>query len=544
MLTRSLKLIHRFWLGLLTLVFMLTLLGWTVPPQPREKVVFWVPAVQVRQIVEETVYSRDHRYVAARYSLDYQSGAGNRSAFAVYDTITTEELFRISGVVRQISFGPSGTLLFRHQPNESSGTTMPVDEYLLRWDPARRSKHVVSEYHVPASLSSEVELRSSSLNKNDFSSTNWSLLSPDARTWIVPCHDEKTHWYELIEVASGKSRGRLALPEMLNGVSTVRVNEMRFSNDGEVLVVQTRTWSKNNNEQYRLHWLQSGTGKELGSMPIPTDIAMISYADSELVVAAEGWSSRQINNKHVVYVIKRRAQELNRIVLDEIQPELQERPKEMPPEYVNPNAQLECHVDPVSQTLITCWHYCFSEKVTWANRHSVGTNYLSDVHYSVRHLSTGEMLHSDCLKFPFKGNSLDALFGWGQVMVCLPGPILFVSHSRIGSDNQFQQWIEWLQQKLNIEQDIFKQRHVVVDGRSGKTLSSLNSPGNVHHVKLSQDQRTLTLITGSQEHFYYDYPLRQPWLLIWTWALGVAGGITLLVEARRWWRHHRQKLHG
>jgi len=323
----------------------------------------------------------------------------------------------------------------------------------------------------------------------------------------------------------------------VNGRSTAHIDGMRFTNDSEVIVVKTSWWSENK-YHHRLHWLQTSTGQELGSMPIPTDITGISYADNEVVVVEAYQPSYERTKENDVYVIRWREQALRRIELDEIQPGQQKRPDSVDPKYDMPGVQVEHYVEPLSQALVTSWNYYFAEPMKMPGSFSLPI-YLTDLHYTVRDLNTGKVVHSDCLKFPSTGGPLRVLMRGSSLRAVLPDLLLFVTRDNDMPENRFQEWIEWLQRKLNIEREVFRETHYVVDGKSGKTLWEMRGPSNVHHVKLSQDQATLTLINGSQEHYLYDFPLHQPWLLIWTWALGVAGLLTLLIEVRRWWRRRK-----
>jgi hypothetical protein len=525
---RWFKLIWYFWPGLVSLMISVAALAWFAVPQPRDKAVLKPPPDLPHVSREQTIRTKDNRYVASFFS-----GAvvptGVSQILTLFDSTTDEQLFRIDGSIGQISFDPLQSLIFVFRPDQNH-------EQLIRFDPQTKMRQVLWEYHLPATKFAQLQLIATISCKQNRCLTqwNWSLLSPDGSTWIIPRFDERMFWYERIDVSSGKVPARLSLPDMPIGTAKTKVTAMGFIGAGDLLWVKTRS-SSDNNDQYRLHWLETRSGQELSSTAIPFDFDAMCYADNDLFVARSYQPTPNGEKKEEVCVVRRTTNQVLSFQLDEIDSELHKLPQKTWPQYSVPREYLSLHVDPVSQTLTAGWTYHQSEP-----SRSPSTFSMSDIipkfYFSVRDLRSGELLRCDDLYYasgaitvePFQQTSLQSVF---------PGPTLFVSQSNWFPEDRLETWIEEVRQWLGLKSEPFKHTHWIIDGKTGKVLWKLRFPIQVWNAAISQDQSKLILSSyGEEESLIYDFPLHKPWLLILSWSFGIAGGMTLLVEARHWWK--------
>jgi hypothetical protein len=126
-------------------------------------------------------------------------------------------------------------------------------------------------------------------------------------------------------------------------------------------------------------------------------------------------------------------------------------------------------------------------------------------------------------------------------VTALPGPFLLFEQVNDKKQSIIEEWLNKLRTWLDIHHKGSVKLHLV-DGNSAKLLQQVHIPEGQIAAFLSVDGKMLTVVSGNDTRIEvrkYDFPLHQPWLLIWSWALGVAVAITLLVEARKWWRRRK-----
>lgn len=529
------KVIWRFWPGLFGLAVTFFVLTLILQPRPRAIELMPIVPGYSQSTRELKLLSPDKHYLATVYG---EAGSGH--TLSLYDLIHAEELFHTSGVFVRVEFMDSETLLFQTR-SSTDQEPIPVKEQLVRWNAKSKTQQVVRDYHLPEEKFFELNLGYSFLHEQTrFQWKHWSLLSPDAGIWIVPCFDERTVWYERIDVASGKSLGRLELPELSKKASPTFVRGMRFTDDSQVLIVRTQKGFEQGYD-HRLHRLEARTGKEISSMSIPNDLGMVYFASKDYLVTAVEQPNDKTDHREELFLIRSQDKQVQRLGFDEIQPEKQGRPDYIYKGCVKPEAYIQHFIDPASETLVTSWQYCFSSN----DQHMLNrvTSYLPELHYSVRDLKTGRVLHTDCQRFTLtrrdRGNLVAGItLGSGiNVSSVLPGPLLLVERSTEQPENLFIEWLEWLKQKLNLSQDKINSTHYFIDCKTGRILQTIRFPISFGTVALSPNHSTLTLSNFYEAHTYiYDYPFHSPWLLICYWSFGLGAAITLLVETRRWWK--------
>ncbi|MFT3882924.1 MAG: hypothetical protein QM703_25120 [Gemmatales bacterium] len=532
------KILQRFWPAWVALALVTFVLASIMEPSPRMKEDMFYPLGKKDFSPGFTLRSNDGRYLAVIGSSRY-----SWKKMYLIDTVARQELFNIAGDFGDVIFDSTNRLLFtRHF--ESQIDTVPLEEELMRWDPVAKTQEVLHSFRLPSRKSLEIELHDEPLRypprEKAWNSGHWSVLSPDVRFWVIPRCDERYHWYELIDLTTGRNIGRLQLPDMLNDEGVVKVIGMHFIEDASLLVV--KTWHRvENQEHYQLHWLEADTGKVLGTMPLPTNISEWLFADGKMLVAKAIEEKSGPTYRQKIYVITWRDSALKQLELDEIRPDLQERQGYVPAEYVTPDASIQCNVDPVSHSLIVSWNYGFSVIRRRGSMYSLdrGDFHLPDIHYGVRDLNTGEVVRRGLVPFPKNSDKT----GWKRDFVylktVLPGPVLVCYRAKQNPEGTLEQWLDWLQQKFDLERTTINETLHFVDGMTGQVQTTIRQIAGVNDITLSPDQKAISITTSNHYRYLYDYPLHKPWLLIVAWAFGVAACITLLTESFRWWRRRK-----
>jgi len=458
---------------------------------------------------------------------------------SVYDLISGQHLFKDPLYLNQFVFDSQGALLYLGGENGGFAETH-THEKLMRWNPITQQTNMIAEQSVKGSA---LEFRLYDLVQDTNKLDCQSVLSIDGRWWIVPRMDDTSVWYERLDTRTGISAGKLQLPAMKESPSSQQVISMCLTKEADVLLVET-----NLNNKTELNWIDLSTDQLLHSAIVPGGIDHICVAQKDLTVVMTQTASPE--EKPMLMAFHGAKRELRLIPLNEI-----EKHQAKPPQYSKrkmPTPEVALYspmVDVQSMTAVIGWRYCshLTERAI-GNGPPDFTEWSPEYYYSVRDLKTGSLLHTGCLNllsgknpFDIKNNTLDA-------RMALPGPILVLSQYIVESEPEgfLAKWFNKMRNWLNLSPGYLHKLHFI-DARSGTVTNTLQNQYTGGRLSLSPDEKTLTISCywdGEEAQLEYDYPLHQPWLLIWSWALGVACGITVLVEVRRWWRQHRQKLHG
>jgi len=490
-------------------------------PQPRVNTKSSFPNI-TNTARERATLSEDGHYLV---TLLFNNPGNN--TLILYDVEARQELFRVSGDILEYTLDADGSLIYVVAPDPMQDVP-PLRGQLFRWDAKSRETHLSREYKVPEAgeifkLDYSFHIRPNS------TFDRWSRLSPNGRTWIILCSNEENAWYELIDVRSGERRARLSLPLMPINSFTSKACGMCFIEGGEVVLVQTEVVNVKSHS-YQLLWIDIKTGHELHSTPLPAKVDEIIYATNELVVGKA--DKPEGEGQEEVFVFSGPTRSLRKIVLTEIKPELQQRPAEYKTKEISPRASVDLYVDKVSQTLIAGWSYYF----VWPPRQFCIS--VPDFHYCVYDLTTGNMLQCNRIDLQQSQKQLEgSIRGDASFYGVLPGPIIVLSKGRSPPEGIAQEWLDQVQRFLNLsQQGLTLYFH---EAANGKTLCALHISGSNWKPSISADNKSMTLIGWNGETITYDYPLHKPWLLIWSWALGVAATITVLVEASRWVRRRK-----
>jgi hypothetical protein len=501
---RSLLLHHlrRCWPGLVAGLLTVFVLASLLQPRPRDVVMLPGLPAPFTNARQWTIRSSDNRYVAAVF--EPRIGSGN-AVLLVYDTALGQELYREDGVFPAMYSESPASLLYQRW----SSTRYPLHEQLVRVDLTTRTKQVVKEYEQSRPIASQRAFSYYPKPRESSWLDPWreafSLLSPDGRFWIMPRWEGTEYCFERIEVVTGKSLGRLALPTL--GVEeTARVQWMGFTADSTHLVVRSKTMLVST--PYCFQWFEVATGKHIGTVVTDEAMSEVYFVSKDLVIGKQ--KERWTPDDTVLLLASR----------------------------------VENQVDASNNTLVVCWHYYFADS-NWRDRQSH-----HETHFSVRDIASRRVIQQHTLTTPLRAaNGLPTGFAvlglQTSFMKVLPGDVLLLQQSPFIPEDKIMQWFSWLQWKLNSDQPSPKTTFVVVDGMRGKTLATLRLPDNIRHTTLSPDQRTLTFSTHDYGmNYVFDYPFRPPWFVIGCWVAGLAGLVTVFSELIRWRLQRRMKTHG
>ncbi len=508
------------------------LLAWSLQPRPRTFHSVQLPYDQSLFLELGYIYSPDHRSLAVSFhgGMDHDS-----NILIVYDLTSAQHLFKEDAFLHQFVFDDHGTLLYLGGTVGKFAST-PTHEKLMRWNPTTQQKDMIAELdasgpHYDFRVYDKV---------NETSHINClSALSPDGHWWIVPRMKDNILWYERLDAHTGISAGKLNLSTMNHSPNFQQIISMCFTNEKNILLVESGVRPEANN-QSELHWIDLSTGQTLQSVAVPNRVADFCVAQKDITVVQTHTTAPE--EKPMLMAFHGPKRELQLIAQNEI-----DRRQANPPQYGKrkmpvPEAVMDTPmVDVKTLTAVIGWRYYSSlTERNLGNGPPDFTEWSPEYYYSVRDLKTGELLHTECLHLLSGKNDFDIKNNTLEAIKVLPGPVLVLSQSIVENDpvSFFEKSLSKLRSWLNLSSERYSNKIFFIDAKSGKVLNTLQNAQIGGSLTLSPDERTLSSSyydwRGEEARIEYDYPLHNPWLLIWSWALVVAATITVLVEARRW----------
>jgi len=506
------KVLWRFWPGLLCLAVVFILLAWGLEPRPRKIAVLPFTSLLSKY---DHAFSPDGKFLATRSTGIISGHGGYYSAITLHDLITQSEVFTENNYIDDFRFDADGNLVYLiTQPHfhDKRGR----QKQLALWHPGEPKGIVVWEHDDIGSREDEriVKQRGSIVH-------TYFRLSPDARTLLFATFD-KTHVRgEFIDSVTGKARHTFTLlSQNRDGVMLHEVHTV-FTSDSKTVIVQTNEIEVHSNvQECYWHWVDVMTGKVLQTMKLPET----PISQGFLLATATTPIAQATNSAGEMYFIFVKNKQVQSVKLDEMRlPQVTEKHQ---PKTIT---QLKESIGSSENELIA---------YQWWNLRDVSKD-LSEMlrGWAVRDVSSGKLLqtyneadqdHSQ------KGNDADQ---W-HLVTLLQGRYLILERFIQDDQGVINRWLKQARSWLGLREEE-NQALRLMDVGTGANLQQIHIPLSGTSVLLAPDGNSITVLLGNENSIEvrtYDFPLHQPWLLIWTWALGVAAAITLLVEARRWWR--------
>ncbi len=362
------------------------------------------------------------------------------------------------------------------------------------------------------------------------------ILSSDARKWLIPVTDGTSIRYELVDTQTGISV-QLDIPPIEIKNPSIGNVVAAFSVDGKELVVDCAFAVKKDQDHQAsrlIRWFDVQTGKMLQSKTL-------DYDGPLLLIQKDRIAGVNRMSTELILKLQTDASGLQSISMSETEANPVKRHWPNPTDAIwvaLPNC--ECKLDGSKRFLIYCWeHDLFPTEP--------GSGFpptLPGYYYGVRELSSGKLIHSERLPDRPRQPNDWKREGW-SLLAILSDAVLMLEQSNQEPPPWRLKWEEWRQMYIPWcpSLPIGSLRLLFIEATTGKRFSELLLPYTQVEHCFNKQQQLLYLIGHTNEDLVlqvYHYPLHKPWLLIWSWALGVAVSITILVEALRWFRRRRK----
>ena len=505
---RWFKVLWRFWPGLLCLVVTLLLLAWGLEPRPRSIASFPFDGSDCEL---DHIISPDGKYLATLATGMATGHGAYLSCFALHEISSQRELFCQHEYINEFRFDADGTLAYlvakRHR---GAGKKELLQLHRSRSD--MQLGHMVWEHE---SIDPKVNYRAiDPLSQVAFIDCQ---LSPDTRTLLFATYERTSIRGEIINGLTGVGRTSFAIP-----VSSLRdcpLDEVRiiFTHDSKSIVVQTCE-IKGAVKHFSWHWIDSQTGKELQRVLIPSELII----EKNLFATATTPVAKATNRQGENMLVSVNNREVQAIQLDEVKQPSSERGQD----------KIEPHV--FAYTLLP-EHNLIAYQ--WAHYRVINESrgeFLPNDYWSIRELNNGSLVQTS--RINFIDRSVPEQKGeYCNLVTILPGPHLLFMHRFQKNTGVIQEWLNKARAWFGKEEQQFGLLHLI-NGTNGELVNSIHIPQEQTSAVLSPDGKSLMVFSGYDTRIElrtYDCPLHQPWLLIWSWALGIALAVTLLAEARR-----------
>ncbi len=496
------KILWRFWPGLLSLAVTFLLLAWGLEPRPRTIASF--PFDGPISLLNHAL-SPDGNYLATHATGIISGGGGVYSALALHEISSQREIFSKHDYITEFRFDDDGSLAYLvYQRNHGEGKNDKLQ--LHRWRPDTLQSQMLWEHEV---VDPETTQRTFAYLSNNTASNDY-RLSPDSRTLLFATYQKGKLHGELLDGLTGNVRNDFSLTKSASGQILLPEVQVVFTFDSKKVVLQTSEINETGMGHF-WHWVDVQSGQVLQTVKIPSELIIVEM----LLATATSPVAKATNrpgSKFLVSAINKEIQAIQLVETKQSEMKGTEQSKITAEIHINYRAFPEHHV-----VYYEWFHFGGSR---WAIRDVEHSNVIRSESVSLEYSSDNQAT------VPF------------SFLTALSSQYFLFQDTSLLKPEVLQQWLSKLRTWLGMKQGEFASLHLL-DGTSGKFLRPFHVPQGQITAFLSQDAKILTVVSGYDKRIElrtYDFPLHRPWLLIWTWALGVAGAITLLVEARRWWR--------
>lgn len=332
------------------------------------------------------------------------------------------------------------------------------------------------------------------------------VLSPGARTWIAPRVDGDVIHIDLLDARTGQPRTRLDMPPIVIRDPGMLNVDVAFSACSKHLLAVTPYWGS---EYSRVNLFDVSTGKALGPVWKLDGLKYdnVISVKPDRVLAIDTWNP-------MVHLLKITPTGFVRSVMRETVP-----------------AMLEMVHDSITYRTLSPTVYCSGPEddlCTYCWEHGMSVqgppSYLPGMHYAVRSISTGELVHAATLSAPAQKRHPFAREGW-HIRAFLPSQGILFQEPHQEPTGWIMKLEDWRQKYAPWWPPMRRSAKLqVIDAKTSKVLSRLSVPFNITSAIYSPPQQALYLLFQGQEDLLihrYAYPLHLPWLMILGWCLGL-----------------------
>jgi hypothetical protein len=271
-----------------------------------------------------------------------------------------------------------------------------------------------------------------------------------------------------------------------------------------------------------------------------TPLTHLWYFSADRVLGGRAtWPSDSTPSRSAITFVNKAENKAEEMELDEIRGSEASWQIKDDKAHLSSSSGVNYGIDPGSGSLIAFCQYLMEPDVSSMNAPSdlSASRYAATQKVSVRNLQDGKLRNSFTLVRADQDN--DGYCGVADdFLAVLPGPrVLLKRHVSLSSD-KLAEWIdqirEWLGRPPSNNSHL-----VLVNGMTGDYDANFAIEPDVEQVLFSPAKSELLLVNQDGNGVLiraFEYPLHKPWLLIVGWSVGMALVMTILVEARRWWK--------
>lgn len=552
------KILKRHWFPLGAFVLAFVFLAWLLQPRPRETYSFDLPEeyrLWNHFDPPSKIFSPSGRYVCCETS--DEDGTSTIHLFDIhnktwlfndrcdYDKINSEPTFTANDELIYSAF---------HKPDKIK---------LACWKPGDAKPRIVHEYVYPIVLRYEGGPAGQATNdvplpqplddapfyglcsfhsRDLFDRT----LSPDGLTWLVIVKEGRLIYLDFIDSRTGKRNARVELPAIDLEKKAVVGIDVAFDPRSQYLLLRLRPElsekekdaSNNWEVPTTLYWFDVASGKKSQSKTIRTELlpnGKLLSMDLKKVIFlsySENLPVLQILNLEEGY--KQIAMtDTFRDVLEETWPSGSidsGRSLLRTSTFIHDSTDMES-----SLLMYTSSHFLSAKHGTIR-----GSPQLPGCSMGCRDLRTGRLLFTKAIELNRIYDDPNRRIGNGDVTaLALPGPVFVLKYNNHEPEwiNKPETWrykiAEWIPALKHQRSTTFR----ICDPYSGKEQGELIVPQTNILTQVSTDLRSFSMLgsTGDDQYqcLVYDYPFHKPWLLIFSWAFGVAFTFFILQAWRR-----------
>ncbi len=323
------------------------------------------------------------------------------------------------------------------------------------------------------------------------------LLSPDGQIILKPIIHQNQVILTIINTSDASLRVSLELPSLDLKQPFTPYFEAAFSSDGHTLLIQ-HSESTATTIQYRLRWLDTKTGRQLGTILLPPSCRMVEPC----VVGPDRTCGRIISSNPYTASYSSKGEEERRLTLDDI-PDPSERNRRY-------------YLDPDSKIMAYLWENVETEKTQ----------------LSVRSLLTGKLSFQQLWAFPDKSNPRVTPNTY-SIETVLPGSLILIVTQETTPTDLLEQWIEKGKNMLKLKTDYPRTSLSFIDAHAGQVRGLLRLPYLQVLTKHLPEMGILCITylhDGYLHASQYDNTLRKPWLYILFLSLLSLLSIVMLLE--------------
>lgn len=268
------------------------------------------------------------------------------------------------------------------------------------------------------------------------------------------------------------------------------------------------------------HWVDVQSGEVTKTVTIPNELVI----EEILFATATTPMAKASNRQGDQFLVSVKNKELLAAQFEETKP-----PATQPTEKSKLLSYVGYFGFPDYQVVFYQWYYGREP-----GNHGFMAGDISGLQWAIRDLATDTLMHAD--KYVIDPTSKGPIRPQHRFVTMLSPRHLVFQENQPDKPRELRDWLTQLRTWLGMD-DEESVKLLVIDGARGRFLQQIHVPPRRVRAISSRDGQTLTVMSSNNTRIEvrsYGFPLRQPWMLIWSWSLGMAVLMTMVVELKRW----------